>query len=120
MPRTVAGLPVLVHDDDDEARIAAAEQFSVYATLSNYMRLLERGGVRSPADAAIVGNEASVTNQLTALFDAGARDVWAAPFPVGSDKSASRSRTRALLKELAHEQSLDPRFFTRAQRALCS
>lgn len=99
-PRIVAGLPVAVDDDVDEARDAAARQFSVYASLPNYVRILERGGVRSPAEAAIVGNEASVAAQITALFDAGATDVWAAPFPVGLDKSASRARTRALLKSL--------------------
>ena len=36
-----------------------------------------------------------------ALFDAGATDVWAAMFPVGDDRSASRARTRTLLRELA-------------------
>lgn len=100
-PRIVAGLPVAVHDDVDDAREAAAEQFSVYASLPNYARLLERGGVTSPAEAAIVGIESSVADQITELFDAGATDVWAAPFPVGPDRSGSRSRTRALLKQLA-------------------
>ena len=42
-----------------------------------------------------------MTAQIEALFDAGATDVWAAPFPVGDDRSASRHRTAALLKELA-------------------
>ncbi len=54
-----------------------------------------------PAEAAIVGDEASVTAQIEALFEAGATDVWAAPFPVGDDGAASRARTRALLRELA-------------------
>jgi hypothetical protein len=74
--------------------------FAAYGSLPNYAHLLERGGVSSPAEAAIVGDEASVTAQISALFDAGATDVWAAPFAVGSDRSASRSRTRALLKQL--------------------
>jgi F420-dependent oxidoreductase-like protein len=100
-PRVVAGFPVAVHDDVDEARAAAAEQFSIYASLPNYLRLLERGGLSSPAQAALVGTESSVADQITKLFDAGATDVWAAPFPVGFDRSASRARTRALLKELA-------------------
>jgi F420-dependent oxidoreductase-like protein len=99
-PRIVAGLPVAVHDEVDDARVAAAEQFSVYASLPNYLRLLERGGVSTPADAAIVGDESSVTDQITALFDAGASEVWAAPFPVGPDPAASRARTRSLLREL--------------------
>lgn len=100
-PRIVAGLPVAVHDDVDEAREVAAKQFVVYGTLPNYQRLLEHGGVSGPAEAAIVGDEESVAAQIQGLFDAGATDVWAAPFPVGDDGSASRNRTRALLKDLA-------------------
>jgi F420-dependent oxidoreductase-like protein len=101
-PRIVAGLPVAVHDDVAEARSVAAEQFAVYGTLPNYRRILERGGVAGPGDAAIVGDEASVAAQIEALFAAGATDVWAAPFPVSEDRSASRARTRALLQELAN------------------
>ena len=90
-----------VHDDVAQARSTAAEQFALYGQLPNYQRILERGDVSSPADAAIVGDEASVTAQIEALFEAGATDLWAAPFPVGDDKSASRARTRALLRALA-------------------
>ena len=100
-PRIVAGLPVAVHDDVDEAREKAAKDFSNYGVLPNYRRILDIGGAAGPADAAIVGDETSVTAQIQSLFDAGATDVWAAPFPVGDDRSASRQRTRALLKELA-------------------
>jgi len=100
-PRIVAGLPVAVHDDVDMARSVAAEQFAIYGTLPNYQRILERGGVSGPAEAAIVGSEASVKAQIEAMFEAGATDVWAAPFAVGDDKTASRARTRELLMELA-------------------
>jgi F420-dependent oxidoreductase-like protein len=100
-PRIVAGLPVAVHDDVDEARQAAASMFANYGMLPNYRRLLDIGEVDGPADAAVVGDEAAVEAQLLELFDAGATDVWAAPFPVGDDRSASRARTRALLAELA-------------------
>lgn len=100
-PRVVAGLPVAVHDDVDEARRVAAEQFALYGTLPNYQRILAHGEVPGPAEAAIVGDEGAVAAQIEALFAAGATDVWAAPFPVGDDPSASRARTRALLKDLA-------------------
>ncbi|HKY16050.1 MAG TPA: TIGR03564 family F420-dependent LLM class oxidoreductase, partial [Microthrixaceae bacterium] len=100
-PRIVVGLPVAVHDDIDEARGVAAEQFAMYGTLPNYQRILEHGKADGPGAAAIIGDEASVSAQITALFEAGASDVWAAPFPVGDDRSASRARTRALLGELA-------------------
>jgi F420-dependent oxidoreductase-like protein len=101
-PRIVAGLPVAVHDDVAEARSSAAQQFSLYGTLPNYQRILEHGGVAGPADAVIVGDEASVAAQIGGLFEAGATDVWAAPFSVGEDRSASRARTRMLLVELAN------------------
>ena len=100
-PRIVAGLPVAVHDDVDEARNEAAKQFVMYGQLPNYRRILDHGDAAGPGDAAIVGNEAAVAAQIEALFAAGATDVWAAPFPVGDDRAESRRRTRALLKDLA-------------------
>jgi F420-dependent oxidoreductase-like protein len=100
-PRVVVGLPVAVTDDADAGREAAARQFAVYGTLPNYQRVLAAGGVSSPAGAAIVGSEDQVGQAIAGLFEAGATDVWAAPFPVGDDRSASRQRTRALLRDLA-------------------
>jgi len=100
-PRIVAGLPVAVHDDVAAARSVAARQFAVYGALPNYQRILAHGGISTPAEAAIVGDEDSVASQLRALFAAGATDVWAAPFPVGDDAAGSRARTRALLASLA-------------------
>jgi alkanesulfonate monooxygenase SsuD/methylene tetrahydromethanopterin reductase-like flavin-dependent oxidoreductase (luciferase family) len=99
-PRIVAGLPVAVHDDVAEARETAARDFANYGVLPNYRRILDIGGAAGPGDAAIVGDEASVTAQIEALFEAGATDLWAAPFGVGDDRSASRARTRALLTQL--------------------
>jgi F420-dependent oxidoreductase-like protein len=100
-PRIVAGLPVTVVDDEAEGRRVAAEMFAGYGVLPNYRRILDHGGVDGPGDAAIVGDEASVAAQLTALADAGATDLWAAPFPVGDDRRASRARTVDLLRSLA-------------------
>jgi F420-dependent oxidoreductase-like protein len=100
-PRIVAGLPVAVHDDVAEARQSAAEQFAGYGVLPNYRRLLDIGGAPGPADAALVGDEASVGSQIQGLFDAGATDVWAAIFGVGVDRRRSRARTRDLLREVA-------------------
>jgi F420-dependent oxidoreductase-like protein len=100
-PRIVAGLPVAVHDNTDEARSGAARRFTVYGQLPNYQRILAHGGITTPAEAVIVGDEDSVARQIRALFEAGATDFWAAPFPVGDDAPASRARTRALLIDLA-------------------
>jgi F420-dependent oxidoreductase-like protein len=99
-PRVVVGLPVAVTDDVDAAREVAARQFSIYGMLPNYQRVLAAGGVTSPAEAAIVGTEDTVAAALDDLVAAGATDIWAAPFPVGDDRRASRQRTRALLRDL--------------------
>jgi len=99
-PRIVAGLPVAVHDDEAEARSAAVTYSTAYAGMANYRRILEIGGASTPADAAIVGDEAAVRSQLQSLIDAGATDIWAAVFPVGDDAKASLQRTRELLMEL--------------------
>src|SRR6476659_10162919 len=80
-PRIVAGLPVAVHDNVDEAREAAAKQFGFYGGLPNYRRILDLGGAEEPADAAIVGDEAAVSAQIEAMFAAGATDMWASVFP---------------------------------------
>lgn len=100
-PRVVVGLPVAVTDDEDAGREAAARQFAIYGTLPNYQRVLAAGGVTSPAEAAVVGDEDAVAAAIGALFDAGATDFWAAPFPVGDDRRASRDRARSLLRALA-------------------
>jgi F420-dependent oxidoreductase-like protein len=102
-PRIVAGLPVAVHDDVDAAREAGAHQYGFYGTLPNYARILGFGGLEQSADACIVGDEDAVAQQLGALVAAGATDVWAAIFPVGDDRAASRARTRALLEQLVGE-----------------
>lgn len=100
-PRIVAGLPVAVHDDVDEARAAVAATSGMYAGMPNYQRVISAGGATDAADIAIVGNEESVRLQLQNLIDAGATDVWAAITPVGSDPRGSMRRTRDLLRELA-------------------
>ena len=99
-PRIVAGLPVAVHDDEPEARAAAAAHSTAYAGMANYQRILEIGNASTPADAAIVGNESAVRAQLQSLLDAGATDIWAAVFPVGDDRATSLRRTTDLLKEI--------------------
>ena len=72
----------------------------MYAEMANYHAHPRNRRCRTPADAAIVGNESSVTSQLQSLLDAGATDIWAAVFPVGDDRRASMRRSKDLLREL--------------------
>ncbi|UGQ12480.1 TIGR03564 family F420-dependent LLM class oxidoreductase [Yinghuangia sp. ASG 101] len=100
VPRIVAGLPVCVHDDEQEARSAVAAQAVVYAGSPAYRRILALGGADTPADAALIGDEAGVARQLRGLLDAGATDIHAHIVPAGDDIRGSLKRTRDLLRSL--------------------
>ena len=99
-PRVCVGLPVCVTDDRQAGFEAASGFFGRYGSLPSYRRMLDIEGVESPAEVAIIGNEAEVEAQLRALSDAGATDYLASIFPTGDDAEVSASRTRDLLKSL--------------------
>ncbi len=93
--RVVAALPVSVTDDVDAMRGQAAEQFAIYGTLPSYRAMLDREGFAGPEDAAIIGDEQTVSQQLDELAAAGVDEFVGAPF----DPSAEgRARTRALMR----------------------
>src|SRR3954468_16492188 len=48
--RIVAGLPIAVHADVDEARRVAGDLFAGYGVLPNYRRILDIGGAAGPAE----------------------------------------------------------------------
>ena len=95
-PRVVCVLPVCVTDDEGAARARAAKVFAVYDTLPSYKAMLDKEGAAGPGDVAIVGDEASVREQVGALGGIGVTDFVAGEFGEGDDAA----RTRALLKEL--------------------
>jgi F420-dependent oxidoreductase-like protein len=102
-PRVVAGLPVAVHDNLDEARDAVAATATGYGRMPNFQRIVTAGGGTEAADVAILGDEQSVQAQLERLVAVGVTDIWAQPVAVGADRDqrrASLQRTRALLRAL--------------------
>ena len=100
VPRVCVGLPVCVTDDRQAGFEAASVFFGRYGNLPSYRRMLDIEGVESPAEVAIIGNEAEVESQIRALSDAGATDYLASIFPTGDNAEESVSRTRELLKSL--------------------
>lgn len=97
-PRVVVGLPIAVTDDVAAAREAASRTFQVYGFLPSYRAMLDREGVEGPADVAIIGDEATVHEQLDQLAAAGVTDFLGAIFPSGANPAEGVARTRALLK----------------------
>jgi F420-dependent oxidoreductase-like protein len=105
-PRIISGLPVCVHDDEDEARERAAHVFQVYGQIPTYRRMLDRGSGEGPADVCVVGDEAAVEAKLRSHADAGVTELAATIFPVGKTSEArasSHQRTFDLLASLAPE-----------------
>jgi F420-dependent oxidoreductase-like protein len=101
-PEIVAGLPVTVTSDVDDARRRAEDIWAPYGTMPSYRAMLDREGVSGPADIVVMGDEESVAAQLQHILDVGATRL--ALTPVGSPEE--RRRTFDLLGELA---APDPR-----------
>jgi F420-dependent oxidoreductase-like protein len=95
--RVVAGLPVCVTDDPDDARERAGNIFAIYGQLPSYRAMLDREGAAGPADVAIVGSEQEVRDGINRVADSGATDLAAVEF--GTDER-ERQRTRDLLRSL--------------------
>jgi alkanesulfonate monooxygenase SsuD/methylene tetrahydromethanopterin reductase-like flavin-dependent oxidoreductase (luciferase family) len=90
----VAGLPISVTDDVAGARAQASEQFGNYGSLPAYRAMLDREGYANPEDAAIIGDEKTVSDRLDELAALGVDEVSAVVFDTSPEV---RERTRALL-----------------------
>lgn len=93
--RVAASLPISVTDDVDGARKQAAQEFSVYGTLPSYRAMLDREGYAGPEDAAIIGDEETVSQRLDELSAAGVDEFTGSIFDASPEV---RARTRALLR----------------------
>jgi F420-dependent oxidoreductase-like protein len=56
-PRVVAGLPIVLTNNVDDAKAQIAQNLTMYGQLPSYRAMLDREGVEGPADIAIVGDE---------------------------------------------------------------
>ena len=95
-PRIACGFPIAVTRDLTAARAGAEALLARSAKLPAYRRVLERGGLARPSDAAIVGDEDAVARELAGLAGIGVTDLTAVPFAVAGDPEAP-ARTQALL-----------------------
>jgi hypothetical protein len=66
----------------------------MYGTLPSYRAMLDREGYANPEDAAIIGDEKSVSDRLDELSAVGVDEFSGLVFDASSDV---RERTRALL-----------------------
>ena len=91
-PRVCVGLPTAVTGDENAGRRKAADSYQRYGELVNYRRVLDIEGVESPAEVAVIGNEASLQRQLETFAEGGATDFVANIFDIpGEPDSAQRA-----------------------------
>ena len=95
--RIICALPVCVTDDEAAGRELVGRVFSYYGELPSYRAMLDKQAPgTTPADVAIVGDEAAVRAGIEEVAAAGATDFVAVEVARGEDQE----RTRALLKTL--------------------
>ena len=90
-----AALPISVTDDVAKVRALAAQQFAIYGHLPSYRAMLDREGFSGPEDAALIGDESTVSRQLDKFRDAGVDEFVGIPFDPSTDAG---QRTRACLR----------------------
>jgi F420-dependent oxidoreductase-like protein len=97
VPRVIAMLPFGVRDDLNAAHERMVRIFRMYGTLPSYRAMLDREGVKGPADIAVVGNEEQITERVAALRDIGVTELMAVGVGGSPDE---QERTTALLPQL--------------------
>lgn len=77
-PAIVAGMPIVLTTNIDQAKEKIAQDLTVYGQLPSYRAMLDREGVAGPADIAIVGDENQLRGQIKRFQDLGVTDFNAA------------------------------------------
>jgi F420-dependent oxidoreductase-like protein len=93
-PRVLAAIPVALTEDVEAAREACNKAFAIYPTLPSYKAMLDREGVASASEIALLGDESTILKGIAQFRDAGVTDFAASIFPAGPGTS---ERTRELL-----------------------
>ncbi len=96
-PRVVGGYPVVLTGNVEAAREKINERLAIYGQLPSYRAMLDREGAASPADVALVGDEAELRAALSRLEGMGVTDFSAA---IADVEEGARTRTLEFLASL--------------------
>jgi F420-dependent oxidoreductase-like protein len=102
-PRIASIFQVCVTDDVDRAREQVHQWFEFHGKAPSYNAMLEREGVASASDVAIVGTEDEVRRRILELADIGVTDLVVGE--VLAPGETDTLRTRRLLADLAGTSS---------------
>lgn len=81
-PAIIAALPIAIAADEHAARDKIGEALTIYGQLPSYRAMLDREGVKGPADLAVVGNDDTLWDALDRLADLGVTHFNASIMPV--------------------------------------
>lgn len=70
-PDIVAGIPIAVSEDGAKIKAILDEKLAMYGMLPSYRGMLDREGLASPSDIAIVGSESEVIEKVQQYKQAG-------------------------------------------------
>ena len=93
-PRIVAGMPIVLTNDIDQARNSINEKLALYHDIPSYRAMLDREGASGAGDVALLGDEQSLRQQLQQLKDIGVTDFNAVLIDADSE---AYERTLAFL-----------------------
>ena len=97
-PRVVGGFPIVLTNKPDQARESIAQNLVVYGQLPSYRAMLDKEGVKGPADIAIVGDENALRGELKRLEDIGVTHFNAA---IAAVEDGAFERTLEFLSSIA-------------------
>jgi F420-dependent oxidoreductase-like protein len=111
-PPIVAHIPLTVHDNADEVRAAAREQFAIYARLPFYQSMFELSGYpeatqtsewsdRMVDEIVAYGSDERVSQRIDEAFELGTSEVLVSVLTAGPEPEKVWDRTVGLLGELS-------------------
>ena len=77
-PRIIAGFPIVVTNRPQEARKKLEKSLQFYGTLPSYRAMLDKEGIKSPVDLALIGDEEKLLEKIEKIRSSGATDFNAA------------------------------------------
>ena len=77
-PRIIAGFPIVLTNRPQEAREKLEKGLAFYGTLPSYRAMLDKEGVNSPVDLALIGDEQKLLEKIEAIRSSGVTDFNAA------------------------------------------
>ena len=77
-PRIIAGYPIVLTNNIEDARDKLARDLEIYGQLPSYRAMLDREGAEGPQDLALVGDEKELRESISRIEAAGVTDFNAA------------------------------------------